>query len=54
MQNCQGQNDTFFFEEIDENYGNPKGIWNALCGSGKRTTKIVELETENRTVYDHP
>ena len=30
-------------------------IWNALknsSGSGKRTTKIVELETENGTVYD--
>ena len=30
-------------------------IWNALknsSGSGKRTTKIVELETENGTAYD--
>ena len=31
-------------------------IWNALknlSGSGKRTTKIVQLETENGTVYDY-
>ena len=30
-------------------------IWNALknlSGSGKRTTKIVQLETKNGTVYD--
>ena len=41
--------------QIDENKGNPKVIWNALrnlSGSGKRTTKIVELETEIGTVYD--
>ena len=47
----------FFFCEqfIEENRGNPKGFWNALknlSGSGKRTTKIVELETESGTVYD--
>ena len=40
---------------MDENKGNPKGIWNplkTLSGSGKRTTTIVELKTENGTVYD--
>ena len=52
MQDCQGQNDPFSFEEIDRTQENPKGIWNALSGSGRRTTKIVELETENGTVYD--
>ena len=47
--------DPFFCEQIDENKGNPKGIWNALknpSGLGKQMTKIMELETENETVYD--
>ena len=45
---------SFFCEQIDENKGDPKGFWKArknLSGSGKRTTKIVEVETENGTVY---
>lgn len=49
------QNDPFFCEQIDENKGNLKGIWNALknpSGLGKQMTKIMELETENETVYD--
>lgn len=46
---------SLFCEQIDENKGNPKGIWNALknpSGLGKQMTKIMELETENETVYD--
>ena len=58
MQNCQYHykvETILFCEQIDETKWNPKGILNALknqTGWGKRTTKIVELETENGTVYD--
>ena len=45
----------FFREKIDQNKGNPKGIWNALknlSGTSKTRTQIKELETGNGTVCD--
>ena len=45
----------FFREKIDENKGNPKGVWKALkslSGTSKRGVRINEISTENKVVSD--
>ena len=45
----------FFREKIDENKGNPKGIWKALkslSGTSKPQVRINEIVTENGVVGD--
>ena len=45
----------FFREKIDENKGNPKGVWKALkslSGTSKPRVRINEITTENEVVSD--
>ena len=45
----------FFREKIDENKGNPRGIWKALkslSGTYKPRVRINEIVTENGIVSD--
>ena len=46
---------SFFREKIDENKGNPKGVWKALkslSGTSKPRVRINEITTENEAVSD--
>ena len=46
---------SFFREKIDENKGNPKGVWKALkslSGTSKPRVRINEITTENEVVSD--
>ena len=46
---------SFFREKIDENKGNPKGVWKALKslgGTSKPRVRINEITTENEVVSD--
>ena len=46
---------SFFREKIDENKGNPKGVWKALKSlsrTSKPRVRINEITTENETVSD--
>ena len=46
---------SFFREKIDENKGNPKGVWKApksLSGTNKPRVRINEIATENGTIND--
>ena len=45
----------FFREKIDENKGNPKGVWKALkslSGTSKPRVRINEITTENEVVSE--
>ena len=46
---------SFFREKIDENKGNPRGVWKALkslSGTSKPRVRINEITTENEVVSD--
>ena len=46
---------SFFREKIDENKGNPKGVWKALkslSGTSKPRVRINEITTEDEVVSD--
>ena len=49
------QREVFFREKIDENKGNPKGVWKvlkSLRGTSKPRLRINEITTENEVVSD--